>query len=90
MWTTNLGGTLNDTVLKLYGPDGVTLLAMNDDDPFAPPASRLQWVCPATGTYYLRVAQLNPAIGGCAYTYDVGVKAAGPISRRVYLPVIMR
>jgi len=90
MWTANLGGALNDTVLRLYGTDGITLLAMNDDDPFAPPASRLQWVCPSTGTYYLRVAQLNPAIGGCAYTYDVGVKAAGPISRRVYLPVVMR
>ena len=91
MWTTNLGGgTLNDTVLTLHGSDGVTVLANNDDDPFAPPASRLQWVCPATGTYYLKVAQLNPTIGGCAFTYDVGVKMAGQVIRRVYLPVVMK
>ena len=90
MWTANLGGALNDTVLTLYGTDGTTVLMTNDDDPFAPPASRLQWVCPATGTYYLKAAQLNPAVGGCAYTYDIGVKAAGPVSRWVYLPVVMR
>jgi photosystem II stability/assembly factor-like uncharacterized protein len=90
MWTTNLGSALNDTVLTLYSTDGVSVLASNDDDPFAPPASRMQWVCPATGTYYLKAAQLNPTIGGCAFTYDVGVKVAGQVIRRVYLPVVMK
>jgi len=91
MWTTNLGGgMLNDTVLTLYNSDGTTVLAVNDDDPFAPPASRLQWVCPETGTYFLRVAQLNPNIGGCAFTYDVGVRVAGQPVPQVYLPVVMR
>lgn len=90
IWTTNLGGALNDTVLTLYSTDGVTVLATNDDDPFAPPASRLQWICPATGTYYLKAAQLNPAVGGCNYTYDGGVRMPGPRVPRIFLPVIMR
>ena len=90
-WTANLGGgTLNDTVLTLYDSDGTSVLATNDDDPYAPPASRLQWICPETGTYFLKVAQLNPNIGGCAFTYDVGVRVAGQPVLRVYLPVVMR
>jgi len=91
MWTANLGGgTLNDTVLTLYDSDGTTVLGTNDDDPYAPPASRLQWVCPETGTYFLKVAQLNPNIGGCAFTYDIGVRVAGQPVPQVYLPVVMR
>lgn len=91
MWTTSLGGgILNDTVLTLYGTDGITMLAYNDDDPSAPPASRLEWLCPATGTYYLKAAQLNPTIGGCEFTYALGVRIAPPIVRRAFLPVVMR
>lgn len=91
MWTTNLGGgILNDTVLTLYASDGTTVLAYNDDDPLAPPASRLHWVCSATGTYYLKAAQRDPTIGGCEFTYALGVRMAPPITRRVFLPVLMR
>ncbi|MGB9592884.1 MAG: malectin domain-containing carbohydrate-binding protein, partial [Anaerolineae bacterium] len=64
IWTQSLGGgLLNDTVLTLYDTDGITELAVNDDDPLNPPASALEWLCPATGTYFFKVSQLNPNIG---------------------------
>jgi hypothetical protein len=91
LWTENLGGgMLNDTVLTLYGTDGITQLAMNDDDPQNAPASLLEWLCPATGTYFFKISQLNPNIGGCEFTYDVVVLHLGQTRLRAYLPVVLR
>lgn len=67
------GGVSNDTTLTLYDADGITPLAYNDDDFLNPPASRIEWVCPAEGTYFLRVAQLDPGVGGCGFSYGVNV-----------------
>ncbi len=52
--TTTLG-SLADTVLRLYGTDGVTQLAVNDDYPGYGLASRIDYTMPAMGTYYVSV-----------------------------------
>jgi hypothetical protein len=93
MRTSDLGGRLdNDTTLTLYGTDGATQLAYNDDDPVAEPgASRIEWQAPAAGTYFLRVAQFNPQIGGCALTYRLEVRRGAPLlTPEVFLPIVTR
>lgn len=69
--TTNLGAAA-DTYLYLYGTDGVTLLAANDDYGGSL-ASRLDWRAPANGNYYLLVKHWNPNVGGCGTTYTLSV-----------------
>jgi hypothetical protein len=44
-----------DTVLTLYGTDGTTVLLADDNGGTAPRASRLEWTCPASGSYFVRV-----------------------------------
>ncbi len=50
-------GVLSDSVLRLYGSDGVTLLEMNDDKNEAAGqyGSLINWQAPQTGTYFLEV-----------------------------------
>ncbi len=82
--TSNLG-TAADTYLYLYGTDGSTLLASNDDYDGSL-ASRIDWAAPITGTYYLLVRGWNPNVSGCGTGYSLSV---GYINH-VYLPVILR
>jgi len=96
------GGLINDTRLRLLAPDGVTILAENDDDPTNPPASAIQWICPASGVYFAAVSQFNPAVGGCDITYDILVREITPApsptptatptrgAQRACLPLIWR
>jgi len=67
------GGLANDTTLTLYDTDGITPLDYNDQDPLNPPASRIDWVCPADGTYFVEAAQFDPSTGGCEFTYGLNV-----------------
>lgn len=60
-----------NTVLDLYGTEGRTRLA-TDDDGGAGMASRIVWTCPANGTYYFRVSGYANAVTG---TYSVRVSA---------------
>jgi hypothetical protein len=46
-------GTLGDSVLWLYGSDGVTELDFNDDNVNL--ESRIEWIAPSNGTFYLAV-----------------------------------
>jgi pimeloyl-ACP methyl ester carboxylesterase len=69
--TSNLGPAA-DTYLYLYGTDGVTLLASNDDFGAAL-ASQIQWKAPATGTYYVLVKHWNPNVAGCGTTYTLNL-----------------
>ncbi len=48
--------TYCDTVIKLYGSDGETLIDQ-DDDGGAGWASRIEWTPPADGTYYVQVVE---------------------------------
>lgn len=56
--TRDLSGEM-DTVLTLYGPDGRTVLA-EDDNSGGGRASRIEWTCPASGTYFVSVGHARP------------------------------
>jgi subtilisin family serine protease len=56
-------GTLRDSVLYLYGSNGKTQLAFNDDYG-ASLASRIAWTAPASGTYYLVVGGYGGKLSG--------------------------
>jgi len=70
--TLNLGGG-NDTILTLYDTDCSTQLRYNDNDPGNPPASKIMWLCPATGTYFVNIEPAAGQMGGCDVTYDLQV-----------------
>ena len=70
--TLNLGAG-NDTILTLYDTNGITQLQENDDDPDNPPASKIVWLCPTSGTYFAKAAPFGTDIGGCDMTYDLEV-----------------
>ena len=80
-------GPAADTYLYLYGPDGTTLLAANDDYG-GTLASQIEWTALAAGTYYLLVRHWNPNVGGCGTGYDLEVGHA--LANKVYLPSVMR
>ena len=69
--TTNLD-TAADTYLYLYATDGTTLLAANDDYS-GTLSSRIEWVAPSAGTYFVAVKHWNPNAGGCGTGYDLAV-----------------
>jgi hypothetical protein len=70
--------TLPDSVLTLYGTDGVTRLESNDD--FNGLGSRIEWTAPANGTFYLEVAAFSTRMRG-TYGLTVGINTGsfGPI-----------
>jgi len=82
--TSNLG-LAADTYLYLYGMDGITLLAANDDYDGSL-ASQIKWQTPSSGTYYVLVQHWNPNVSGCGTGYNVAVSRL----YRVYLPNIMQ
>ena len=63
--------TLRDSVLYLYNRDGKTQLAWNDDGDVGL-ASRIDWVAPATGTYFFKVTGFDKTLTG---TFRVSVVA---------------
>jgi hypothetical protein len=79
--TTQLGPS-SDTYLYLYDGDGTTLLAANDDADGSL-ASRLEWMAPADGTYYLLVKHWNPAVAGCGTRYSLYLNDV-----RIFVPLV--
>lgn len=77
--TFDLAGAGNDTVLTLLDDTGF-VLAHNDDDPTNPPASRIDFICPETATYFIRVEQRSPSVAGCDITYQIELRTWGPTS----------
>ena len=77
-------GEAADTYIYLYDMDGATLLASNDDYN-SRLSSRIDWVAPASGNYYILVKHWNPNVGGCATQYSIALGM-----RKVYLPLITR
>ncbi len=81
----NQGDTAaNDTLLYLYGPDGVTQLAFNDDvgdftwynGNYHYRESFISWTALSTGDYYVRELQWGPTLGHTVtdcHTYDLWV-----------------
>jgi len=86
--TSNLAPSV-DTRLSIYGPDGLTLLASNDDADNTTLASQLFWVPPAPGPFYLVAQDWNPGLGGCGSFYTVSAQDLGPGSV-TFLPMLAR
>lgn len=77
--TSNLD-ILSDTYLYLYGTDGITLLASNDDYG-GTLASLIEWTAPAAGTYRLLIKNWNPNASGCGTSYIISLTlASSPIT----------
>ena len=68
--TSNLGPA-SDTEITLYGTDGVTELARNDDWTTGLLNSRLVWVAPANGVYYAMVRHMKEQAAGANTRYDL-------------------
>jgi uncharacterized repeat protein (TIGR01451 family) len=61
---------LADTVLELYGPDGVTLIEGNDDGATTV-ASQIEWYARQSGTYFVKIYNYPPSVFGCDVGYDL-------------------
>ena len=62
-------GTLDDSILELFDADGIWLDA--NDDSAESTASRLIWLAPGTGTYYVQVASFRAGTG--TYTLTIAI-----------------
>ena len=73
-------GSLVDTVMVLYGTDGSTVLAENDDDTTHSGNldSYIEWTCPATGSYNVMVHGFANSVG--TFTLTVTEAVSGPCS----------
>jgi hypothetical protein len=69
-----------DTLIEIYDQDGMTLLASGGT------ASRLEWLAPLNGTYFVRVSRTLVSSYGCNASYSIS--ATQDLS--VYLPLIQR
>jgi len=68
--TTRLGG-LADTVISLFAPDVVTLLAEDDDSGWEPYASLLTFSAPTSDTYYVMTRHYDSSTYGSRTYYDL-------------------
>lgn len=75
-----------DTYIYLYDVDGTTLLASNDDYASSL-ASRIEWIAPATGTYYVLIRHWNPNVSGCKTSYSLRLAEPG---FELFLPIVIR
>lgn len=81
-------GQRTDTFLALFGTDGQTLLAANDDYEGATDhSSRIVWEAPADGVYYVRITN-QAGLTGKDTTYDLLIQEREPFL--IYLPIVMR
>lgn len=60
-------GSPLDAVLVLFAPDGITVLASNDD--FDGPDSRISYRVPTSGRYYLTIVAFGGMVGSPELTY---------------------
>ncbi len=68
--TSNLGPA-SDTEITLYDTDGVTELARNDDWMAGLLSSRVVWLAPANGVYYVMVRDVKEQAAGANTRYDL-------------------
>ena len=71
-------GTDADTKICLFGTDGTTQLAC-DDDSGGGLASRLRWTAPGDGTYHLRVKHAVSSISGPTTSYHLAISVGDPL-----------
>jgi uncharacterized repeat protein (TIGR01451 family) len=86
--TTRAWGERADTILALYGTDGVTLLEMNDDHPSTTDfSSRMVWRAPANGVYYVQITNRGGLTGRDT---DYELWKNEQVHYFIYLPVVMQ
>jgi len=86
--TTFSWGQRADTFLALFDADGRTLLMANDDCPgTADYSSRIVWMAPQDGMYYVRVTNRSGLTG---YRTDYDLLIEGELKPCLYLPVVIR
>jgi len=86
--TTSSWGQRADTFLALFGADGHTLLAANDDyDGTKDYSSRIVWQAPTDGVYYVRITN-RAGLTGCNTDYDVWIERRE--MAYIYLPMVAR
>ncbi|MSP12519.1 MAG: hypothetical protein EXR62_06130 [Chloroflexi bacterium] len=71
-------GADGDTILCLFGADGTTQIACNDDGGGGL-ASRLRWTAAAAGNYYLRVQNQPDAVSGPTTAYHLAITQGEPV-----------
>jgi uncharacterized repeat protein (TIGR02543 family) len=64
-----------DTSMQVYGLDGLTLLA-SDDNSGGGLASQLVWQAPQDGTYFIRVSRAGSSAYGCSASYALSATPA--------------
>jgi len=86
--TTFSWGRRTDTFLALFGTDGHTMLAGNDDHPgTADYSSRIVWMAPTDGVYYVRTTNRS-GLTGYRTEYDLTIDGQRPSP--IYLPIVVR
>lgn len=75
--STSLVG-LADSVLAIYGPNGTTRLAYNDDASASTRASKIVWTAPISGTYYIKTNAYSVTQTG-AYKLSVALSNTKPV-----------
>lgn len=77
-YSVNAGsGSALDVFVRLYGPDGETLLTADDDSGNRFDA-RIDWTAPASGTYFFEVSSLVPARTGSFTAFVQGPSVPNP------------
>jgi len=61
-----------DSILYLFGSDGQTILAV-DNDSGGGRASRIEWTAPASGTYFVMVRHAQATSGTGCYDLSIGM-----------------
>ncbi len=82
--TSNLG-IAADTYLYLYGTDGATELAKNDDYGYLL-SSRIIWKATQGGTYYAKVRHHNPQASGADTRYDLAINKGSGCTADAFEP----
>ncbi len=82
--TLNLGSDI-DTIIYLYDSQE-NELALDDDSGEETWDSRILWIAPSSGTYYVMIRDLGEDSAGADVTYSLRVKAEGVIEGDRYEP----
>lgn len=83
-------GLVSDTVLDLYGTNGATLLATNDNAGASGKASQITWTAPSNGVYYIRVRDHAGTTYGLETKFDLAVIVWPKNKPIVFLPLIRK
>ena len=82
--TSNLAANA-DTVIYLYDQDGISTITWNDDGGSGL-ASRIDWIAPSSGTYYVQIFNYRWQRYGPGTNYDFEISNS---SNQIFLPAVI-